>query len=216
MEALTRRAAENHPQFRRLTVAWILPWSLAVQALGTDTATMTGSTSPSFLAAVLHPFRDAWLGARAKLMILAARGAAAGEVTVDAFHGNIALGGDVADRRSRAEIERVVRAIPGVVGVTNHIRVRGEHALRRGGCDGDVRAAIARRFEAATELAGSRVVVTGVYDGIVTLGGHARNAKARHAAFEIAFHTPGVRRVVSDVALHAPATVADATKADAA
>ena len=165
------------------------------------------------MTSLLAPFRDAWLAGRARLAMLASgAAAAAGGVTVAAYHGCIELAGDVPTAADRREAERVVRALSGVASVSNRIRVR-EAPGRTPAADGDVRVAVTRALGAARALRGSRIGV-GVYDGVVTLSGSAPSDAARVAAFEIAVHVPGVRRVVSDVAVSS--TVDVGRRADAA
>jgi osmotically-inducible protein OsmY len=162
---------------------------------------------------MLAPFRDAWLAGRARLAILAST-VDAGSVSVEAYHGSIQLSGDVTTPQARHEVERVVRAVAGVGGVSNRIRVRGEHAARVAASDADVQAAVVRALAGARQLRGSRIYVEAVYDRVVTLAGSARSDAARGTAFEIAIHVPGVRRVVCDVAVSSTADVG--RRADAA
>ena len=163
------------------------------------------------MTSMLAPFRDAWLAGRARLALFAS-GAAAGGVTVEAYHGRIQLAGEVPTAADRCEAERAVHALGGVASVSNRIRVRGTSAGTRA-TDADVRTAVSRALGAARTLGGSRIAV-GVYDGVVTLFGSAGSETARVAAFEIAVQVPGVRRVVSDVAVSS--TVDIGRRADAA
>lgn len=165
------------------------------------------------IASMLEPFRDAWLAGRARLAILASA-AEAGSVGVETYHGSVQLSGDVTTSEARHQVERVVRSVPGVRGVSNRIRVRGEHAARVAASDADVRAAVTSALAGARQLRGSRIYVDAVYDRVVTLGGTARSDAARGTAFEIAIHVPGVRRVVCDVAVSSTADVG--RRADAA
>jgi len=163
------------------------------------------------MTAMLAPFRDAWLAGRVRLALLAS-GAATSGVSVETYHGRVQLAGDVPSAIDRHEAERVVHAIPGVVSVSNRIRVRGLVATGPA-TDADIQAGVSRALAAARALRGSRIGI-GVYDGVVTLSGSARTESARVAAFEIAVQVPGVRRVVSDVAVSS--TVDVGRRADAA
>ncbi len=164
------------------------------------------------ITSMLAPFRDAWLAGRARLAILAS-GAAAGGITVEAYHGRVQLAGEVPTARDRRDVEHAVRALSGVGSVSNGIRIRDAAATGRCATDDDVRAAVSRALGTARPLRGSRIAV-GVYDRVVTLSGTTPNEPARVAAFEIAIHVPGVRRVVSDVAVSP--TVDVGRRADAA
>jgi osmotically-inducible protein OsmY len=158
------------------------------------------------LTSMLAPFRDAWLAGRARLALLASA-SHAGDVNVEAYHGRVQLSGDVRTAVDRSKAERAVRALPGVVGVTNLIRVRGAESGFAPSTDAEVRAAVTAALSAARQLRGSRIHVGAVYDRVVTLVGTARSDNARATAFEIAVHVPGVRRVVSDVAVSSTADV---------
>lgn len=149
---------------------------------------------------MLAPFRDAWIAARARLAVLVALRGDAGDVAVEAYRGNVVLSGDVATRAASDAAESAVHALG--IGVTNRIRTRGEHALRSGATDAEIRAAVNARLREARALRGSIVTIENVYDGVVRLTGVARDAHAAAEAFEIAVHVPGVRRVINDVAPH--------------
>ena len=184
---------------RAFRVACFLPFRAFVETAGKITS-------------MLAPFRDAWLAGRARLALLAS-GVAAGGVGVEAYHGRLQLTGTVATATLRLEAERLVRALPGVASVANRIGVRDSGAAGTRAADADVRAAVSRALAGARPLRGSRVAV-GVYDGVVTLSGTVCRESARVAAFEIAVQVPGVRRVVSDVAVASTADVG--RRADAA
>jgi hyperosmotically inducible periplasmic protein len=164
------------------------------------------------MTSMLAPFRDAWLAGRVRLALLAS-GATTGGVSVETYHGRVQLTGDVPNAIDRHEAEQVVHAIPGVVSVSNRIRVRGAVTAGTPATDADIQTAVSRALAAARALRGSRIGI-GVYDGVVTLSGSARGESARVAAFEIAVQVPGVRRVVSDVAVSS--TVDVGRRADAA
>jgi osmotically-inducible protein OsmY len=163
------------------------------------------------MTSMLAPFRDAWLASRARLALLAS-GADVGGINVEAYHGRVQLSGDAPTVADRAAAERAVRALSGVVSVSNRIRIGAAPTPARRS-DEEIRTAVASALAAARWLRGSRVAVA-IYDGVVTLTGSARTDAARSAAFEIAVHVPGVRRVVSDVAVSSTADIG--RRADAA
>jgi len=172
------------------------------------TATTTsGSESRSLAAAVLAPFHDAWLATRVRFALLAGLGASAAEITVAAYYANVVLEGVVADEATRARAERTASALASVVGVSNRVRVRGALGPRTGMADAEIRAAVAHHLREHRTLRGSTIHVASVYDGVLTLAGTARSQRAHAVAFELAIRTPGVRRVVHDVALHVHADV---------
>ncbi len=178
------------------------------------TTPLVDETSAGMTAAVLAPFRDAWLVARARLALLVACGRGVADVAVEAHRGRLVLAGEVATGALRDQAEQCLRDLPGIVGLSNLIRVRGAR-FRRGGTDDELGAAVGAHL--ARVLRRSHIHVAGVYDGVVTLAGTARNAAERLAAFEAAIHTLGVRRVVSDVVVEPtlPTTVRMDNDADA-
>jgi osmotically-inducible protein OsmY len=175
-----------------------------------------GTRELGFAAAVLDPFRDAWLVARARLALLVACGRDVAEVGVEANRGRIVLSGEVATMAMRDEAEKSVRELPDIVGVSNLIRVRGARLQSRGGTDDELGKAVTAHLARVCRRTG--IQVAGVYDGVVTLAGTARHAAERLAAFEAAIHTRGVRRVVSDVVVESssPIAIGLGTDADAA
>jgi hypothetical protein len=76
------------------------------------------------------------------------------------------------------------------------------------GCDADLARAVAQRLDAVAALKEAGVFVRAVYDGLVTLGGTVDDPAADLAAFEAALDVPGVRRVVSEIAVRARDVVA--------
>lgn len=197
-------------------LARIVPLKSLVETRITYESTVpigTGSESATYAQALFAPFLDAWLASRGRFAILQSSGAAAAAVSVVAYHGNIILEGEVLDSAVRDGAERAVSALPGVIGVANHVRVRGELRLRPCG-DAEIRAALSTRLRHARSLRGSIIRIASVYDGVVTLAGTARSAYACAVAFELTIHVPGVRRVVNDVAL--ASTTGAAPAADAA
>lgn len=163
-----------------------------------------GSETTSYAAAVFAPFVDAWTAVRARVALLTG-GSALSHVTIEVIRGNVILAGDVATETARARAEVLVRNWARGVGVSNQIRVPGKHCLRPGGSDAEIRIAVAARLRHAPELRGSVVTIDSVYDGVVRLIGAAENAASASLAFDLANDVPGVRRVISDVALELPA-----------
>jgi osmotically-inducible protein OsmY len=160
-----------------------------------------GSDGLTYAAAVFAPLRDAWLAGRARLTMLAAVGSAAAEVAVESYRGRMVLAGDVASDETRTRIEASVRELAGVCGVSNQIRIRGTQYLRPGGSDAEIRTALTAQLRQAPELRPSIITVDTVYDGVVRLMGVAHDGDASARAFDLAIDTPGVRRVINDIAL---------------
>jgi osmotically-inducible protein OsmY len=179
-----------------------------------DEPAATTMELPTLGEALFQPFSDAWLAARSRFALLATLGIEAGEIAVEAYRGNVILTGDVASRAASDGAEHAVRAVPGVVGVSNRLRIRGEECLRGGATDAEIRTGVTAQLRHALPLRGSIVTVESVYDGVVRLAGVARDARASAIAFELAHAVPGVRRVINDVAFETePAADDDADAA---
>ncbi len=195
-----------------------MPWLPTVPAIDVHSDVHSpgqpGSESDSLAVAIFRPFRDAWLAARARFTVLAEAGSAAGHVNVEAFRSKIILTGDVPSRETSDTVERAARRVPGVVGISNQLRIRGDQCLRSGSTDAEIRTAVTARLRTARELRGSIIVVDSVYDGVVRLTGGARDAVACNAAFALAVDVVGVRRLINDVTLQ-PTAYAE-SDADAA
>jgi len=174
----------------------------------------TPTAMPSLGEALFGPFWDAWLAGRSRFALLATLGAAAGEVTVETYRGNVILAGDVTSREASDDAERAVRDLPDVVGIANRIRVRGAQNPRSGVTDAEIRNGVTAQLRHALPLRGSIITVESVYDAVVRLAGVARDTRASETAFELAHAVPGVRRVINDVALQTePAAEDDADAA---
>ena len=175
---------------------------------------MIGSTASTFATAVVEPFRDAWLGARARLATLMAAGTDAGAVSVEAYRGSVVLAGVVATSTTRDAILRAVRNVSGVVGVDDRLRVRDQQSRRAAGSDAETRFQVTTALRRDARFRATTIHLASVYDGVVTLAGSAPSAAVADAAFDLVMHLPGVRRVMSDVAIPHNADVG--TDADAA
>ncbi len=171
-----------------------------VDRVDTIDATASGSESTSFATAVLAPFRDVWLAGRARVAVLAEARGAAGEVSVEAFHGSVVLAGEVATDDDRTRIERAVRRLDGVVGVENRLHVRGAQRGRSGG-DAETKLLVAAALRRAPFLRASTVHLGSIYDGVVTLTGTVKRQEVADATFDLVIALPGVRRVISDIAI---------------
>lgn len=161
----------------------------------------SGSESTSFATAVLAPFRDVWLAGRARVAILAEAGREASEICVEAFHGSVVLAGDVDTHDHRDRIERAVRRLAGVVGVDNRLRVRGEQRGRNRGGDAETKLLVVAALRRAPFLRACTVHLGSIYDGVVTLTGTVNREEVADATFDLVIALPGVRRVISDVAI---------------
>jgi len=192
--------------FRSYTLARIVPLAGFVDAVtrqpptGNEPAATT-TELPSLSEALFQPFSDAWLAARSRFALLASLGLDAADIGVEAYRGNVILAGAVASRESSNAAEGAVRDVPGIIGVSNRLRVRGEECFRGGATDAEIRTGVTAQLRHALPLRGSIITVESVYDGVVRLAGVARDARASAIAFELTHAVPGVRRVINDVAL---------------
>jgi osmotically-inducible protein OsmY len=106
--------------------------------------------------------------------------------------GWLKLDGQVAWDYQRAAAERVVRDLPGIVGITNRIAVL--HSVTADAIQAGIEAALARRAERGAHHV--KVVVDGTR---VTLRGRVASWAERQAAAGVAVGTHGVRDVVNEL-----------------
>src|SRR5439155_26397509 len=93
-----------------------------------------------------------------------------------------------------------VRKIDGVKDVRNILQVVGgsrERLVKR--ADSDIRDEVEKALGTDRELAGSRVAVRSVNDGVVLLAGGANTMSEHLRAMGDAARVPGVRRVASEI-----------------
>jgi osmotically-inducible protein OsmY len=126
----------------------------------------------------------------------AVRSALAGDVLVpdDRIHATVAdgwvtLAGDVNNLRQRADAERAVLHLAGVVGVINNIVVKPPHVDPE-----ELRSGIEEALERRAEREAERLRIK-IEDGVVGLWGRVHSWQERRAVVGSISHAPGVREV---------------------
>jgi osmotically-inducible protein OsmY len=104
-------------------------------------------------------------------------------------NGWVTVEGDVALLRERGDVERAIRRLSGVRGVTNNIEVKPSAVAAA-----DVRETIEEALERRAEREARRIKVE-VHNGAVKLSGPVRSWAEKRAILGTVSHAPGVRAV---------------------
>ena len=115
-------------------------------------------------------------------------------VNATSFNRVVLLTGEVPDAATRAEVERVVRAVPGVQGVTNELEIAGASSLGARTNDAFITSKVKARFLDARKFNPVHVKAV-TEEGTVFLMGLVKKQEANDAT-ELARTTSGVTRVV--------------------
>ncbi len=143
---------------------------------------------------------DPWITIKTKVSLLATEGLRASEIDVDTIDGRVTLHGKVASEAAREKAASIARAIDGTSEVRNLLQVvperRREDVVER---DELVEQRVTAALETAPELQHSGIDVVSVNDGVVLLGGRARNLSTQLQAIVITSHVRGVREVRTNI-----------------
>lgn len=115
-------------------------------------------------------------------------------VNVTSFNRSVLLTGEVPDAAARSEVDKIVRGVPNVRGVTNEVQVAGASAYSARASDATITGKVKARFLDANKFNPIHVKVV-TETGVVYLLGIVTNQEAADAT-EIARTTSGVRKVV--------------------
>lgn len=115
-------------------------------------------------------------------------------VNVTSFNRSVLLTGEVPDAAARSEVDKIVRGVPNVRGVTNEVQVAGASAYSARASDATITGKVKARFLDANKFNPIHVKVV-TETGVVYLLGVVTNQEAADAT-EIARTTSGVRKVV--------------------
>ena len=169
-------------------------------------ATCVGSTVlAAFLAlagprAALAITPDAWITTRAKMALLATDGLRRATINVDTMNGRVTLHGRVRTADEKAKAEDAVRKVDGVKDVHNILQVvSGSREMLVKRADSEIRNEVEKALRTDKALAGSRVAVRSVNDGVVLLAGRATTMSEHLRAMGDAARVTGVRRVASEI-----------------
>lgn len=113
---------------------------------------------------------------------------------ITSYNRAVLVTGEVPDAAAKAEIEKIVRAVPNVRGVTNDLQVAGFASLGQRSNDGFITSKVKARFVDANKFNAVHVKVV-TEAGTVYLMGIVTEREANDAV-EIARTTGGVRKVV--------------------
>ena len=143
---------------------------------------------------------DAWITTRAKTALLATEGLPEATINVDTVNGRVTLHGRVRTADEKARAEDAVRNVDGVKGVRNILQVVGGSRARLvKHTDSEIRKGVEQALRADRALAGSRISVRSVNDGVVLLAGRTNTMSEHLRAMGDAARVPGVRRVASEI-----------------
>ncbi len=143
---------------------------------------------------------DAWITTRAKTALLATEGLPEATINVDTVNGRVTLHGRVRTADEKARAEDAVRNVDGVKGVRNILQVVGGSRARLvKHTDSEIRKGVEQALRADRVLAGSRISVRSVNDGVVLLAGRTNTMSEHLRAMGDAARVPGVRRVASEI-----------------
>lgn len=156
------------------------------------------AAGPSAASAPVRP--DAWLTARVKLALLGSSEVSARDVDVDTVRGRVALHGFAATDAERARAVELASGVDGVRGVLDLLQVRNERVRDQlHARDRRLEQRLENTLERDRALAGSRVRVRSVHDGVVLLGGEAGSLAAHRRALDLASGVVGVRGLASEI-----------------
>ena len=164
-----------------------------------STVAATAAMLLSFPAFAEQP-DDAWLTTKAKTELLTDDVVNGIGIHVDTIDAHVTLYGKVDTAAQRAQAERKVRAIKGVVDVRNLLVVVPQVARKATKID-DAAIQDAVRLALANDegLAGSTIKVKSVNKGVVILSGNANTLTAHRRAITSARRVDGVQRVASEI-----------------
>jgi osmotically-inducible protein OsmY len=115
-------------------------------------------------------------------------------VNVTSYNRAVLLTGEVPDAAARAEVEKIVAAVPDVKAISNELEIAGVSSLSARSNDSFITSKVKGRFLDANKFSVNAVKVV-TENGVVYLLGIVSQAEA-DAAVEVARTTAGVRKVV--------------------
>ncbi len=175
---------------------------MAVVAAGLIGAPALAETSKPQMVQVRsadHP-PDGWLTTKVKLALFTTAGVRSMSVNVDTNDGQVTLYGKVHTAQAREAAEQAATGVSGVLGVKNLLQVVAplqEQQVARS--DQKVKEAAERALHRDPLLERSGVEVKSVDDGVVVLGGEAKNLGEQLRAIMVVDRLDGVKRVSSTI-----------------
>ncbi|MFZ6744729.1 BON domain-containing protein [Undibacterium sp. JH2W] len=117
-----------------------------------------------------------------------------GHVNVNSFNRHVLLTGEAIDENAKSAAERELRAVEGVVTVTNEIQIAGASDLSSRSSDTLITTKVKATFVDTKDVSANAIKVV-TEAGIVYLMGRVTQREGNHAA-DIASSISGVRKVV--------------------
>jgi len=119
-------------------------------------------------------------------------------IDVDTTDGVVSLRGTVSTEEKAAEAVKLARHTEGVVNVENRLRVGRGVTVGERVDDAALASKVDAKLVADPEVAANNVDVD-VQDGVVTLSGVVKTARAKQRAEDVARRIEGVRRVINEI-----------------
>jgi hyperosmotically inducible protein len=145
--------------------------------------------------------KDSWITSKTKTVLVTDKRVKARRIKVETQQGVVTLRGKVASGEERNAAEEITKGIDGVKGVRNTLEIVPE-AKRKAldAKDDEVTKAVRDRLEADEQLKGASIRVR-ADNGMVTLMGTVRDARAKERAVAVARKVQGVRAVRNELQL---------------
>jgi hyperosmotically inducible periplasmic protein len=141
---------------------------------------------------------DTWITTKVRIALMTTDGAGRDAVKVETEHGKVTLHGTVDSEAVKEKAEATARAVGGVTEVQNLLQVVKESSQKSvKAADKDVKGAVEKSLKKDKNL--EDVNVKSVDNGLVFLTGHTVGLAHKLQAIEIAYGTPGVRQVSTDI-----------------
>jgi hyperosmotically inducible periplasmic protein len=150
--------------------------------------------------AIAEQPEDAWITTKAKTELLTDDLVNGIGIRVDTFDARVSLYGKVETEAQKAQAERRVRSVKGVVDVRNLLVVVPEAARKATKLeDSAIKSEVERSLKTDPGLADSSIRVKSVDKGLVLLSGKATTLTAHRRAITRARRVEGVQRVASEI-----------------
>ncbi len=153
-------------------------------------------------AANAAPFQapDAWITAKAKLVLWTDSGIRTNAIKIDTSAGTVTLYGKVDSASQKKEVNDLIDGIEGVKHVQDLLQIVAPNNAKTINIgDERIRVEVTRALRREPALKSSSVSVQSVEKGVVLLTGTAETMSDQLLAFLVADSTDGVRRVISEI-----------------
>lgn len=148
--------------------------------------------------------RDMWITSQAKMRLMANTDTPAFDINVDTRNGAVTLFGVVESEMAKQQAAAEVKKVSGVREVQNDLQVvakSSQPAVEKS--DAELKSTVEQRLKARDDLDDAKLTVE-VSKGVVRLTGSVDNGADHITALTVTRATPGVRRIIDDLALEQP------------